>query len=164
LAGVRYSEEVAVALLLDSVLPNDYFGLSFPRLAPPGESVAAFCAESRKDAGLAAAGREVLLVVPAPAVMAEFVAATPREALNLVLPSVELVYPGLSERIVRARSYRFPDGRVIFYPGYLQHLSHFDQAWQPERLALAGDYLISPTVEGAVRSGRQAAEYLLRGR
>jgi protoporphyrinogen oxidase len=124
--------------------------------------VAAFCVQSNKGADLGGSGREALVVVPAPAVMEELVAATPREALDLVLPSVELVYPHVRERIIRAKHYRFTDGRVLFYPGYLAHLRRYDPEWLPPSLALAGDYLISPTVEGAVRSGRRAASQLLR--
>lgn len=161
LAGVRYAEEVAVALLLDRTLPGDYFGLSFPRGTPPGDSVAAFCVQGRKGAGLDDEQHGVLLAIPAPTAMPEFVAATPRQALDRLLPSVERVYPGLQERIVRAKSYRFPDGRALFYPGYLKHLTNYDPAWLPPSLALAGDYLASPTVEGAVRSGRMAAERFL---
>jgi protoporphyrinogen oxidase len=93
--------------------------------------------------------------------MARVVAASPREALDLLLPSVELVYPGISEQVTRARIYRFQDGRVLFYPGYLEHLRRFDPGWLPPRIGLAGDYLIAPTVEGAVRSGRRAAARLL---
>jgi predicted NAD/FAD-dependent oxidoreductase len=48
----------------------------------------------------------------------------------------------------------------VFYPGHLGALpalrsAAFDAA---DRVALAGDYLYAPTVEGAVTSGLAAAE------
>jgi len=162
LAGVRYEPELAVALSLEPALATDYFGLSFPRLEPPGDRIAAFCMQGAKGAGLTGAAREAMVIVPAPAVQAALLAAEPQEVLDSLLPSIELVYPRLSERIVRAKIYRFQDGRVAFYPGYLTHLTRFDPGWLPPALALAGDYLVAPTVEGAVRSGLRAAARLLR--
>lgn len=163
LRGVHFADEAVAALSLARPLPADYFGLSFPRTAPPGDKLAAICVQGRKGAGLDVSGREALVLVPSPAVMPQVVAASPREALELLLPSLELVYPGIRQEITRARVYRLPDGRVLFYPGYLEHLRRFDPKWLPPRLELAGDYLVAPTVEGAVRSGRRAAARLLRG-
>jgi predicted NAD/FAD-dependent oxidoreductase len=40
----------------------------------------------------------------------------------------------------------------------------FDEAWLPPGLALAGDYLVAPTAEGAVISGQRAATRLLKQR
>lgn len=161
LRGVRYEPEVALALTLEPVLATDHFGLSFPRIAPPGDRIAAFCMQGAKRAGLTGSGREAMVVVPAPALQPDLLAADPSDALDELLPSIELVYPRLAERIVRAKVYRFQDGRVVFYPGYLTHLKRFDPVWLPPRLALAGDYLVAPTVEGAVRSGLRAAARLL---
>lgn len=162
LREVRFAEEAVVALSLDRSLSVDYFGLSFPSGSPPGDSLAAICVQGRKGAGMSTSGREALVLVPAPAMMSRILAATPREAFDLLLPSLELVFPGVREHITRAKVYRFPDGRVLFYPGYLRHLRRFDPEWLPPRLELAGDYLVAPTVEGAVRSGRRAAARLLR--
>lgn len=163
LGEVRYAAELALALTLESAPRVDYFGLSFPRIAPPGEHIAAICMQSGKAAGLTGGEREAMVVVPAPNLQTELLAADPRGALDMLFPSIERVYPRISERIVRAKVYRFPDGRAIFYPGYLTHLTRYDPAWLPPHLALAGDYLVSPTVEGAVLSGRRAAGRLLRG-
>jgi protoporphyrinogen oxidase len=64
--------------------------------------------------------------------------------------------------VARARATRFTDGYTIYYPGYLKHLSNFSALPHIPNVALAGDYLCSPTVEGAVRSGEAAAERLLK--
>lgn len=161
MGGVEYVDEAVVALSLARPLPVDYFGISFPRIAPPGDRVAAICVQSRKGAGLGGDGRDTLVVIPAPAIMRDLVEADPRGALELVLPSVEMVYPGIRERVVRAMVYRFPESRENFYPGYLRHLAGFDPTWLSPRLRLAGGYLVAPTIEGAVRSGFRAASGIL---
>lgn len=162
LDGVRFAEEAALVLSLSRKLPVDYFGLSFLRGAPPGDLMAAICVQGGKEAELGSPEGEALVVVPAPTAMAELAASTPRQALDTVLPAVEEVYPSIRESITRAKVYRFTAGRALFYPGYLTHLRHFDPGWLSPRLRLAGDYLVAPTVEGAVRSGYQAAAQLLR--
>ena len=64
--------------------------------------------------------------------------------------------------MIRARTTRMSEGYTVFYPGYVQYLAKFNAVPLPATLALAGDYLCSPTVEGAVRSGEAAADRLLQ--
>jgi protoporphyrinogen oxidase len=58
--------------------------------------------------------------------------------------------------------YRHPEGHTQFWPGYIGHLRRFEADALHRRIALAGDYLVAPTVEGAVLSGERAAERVLR--
>ena len=84
--------------------------------------------------------------------------AAPDAVLNEVLPSIEEVLPEIRGRITRARlPLRM---RVSSLPGYLI-IRGLPRRLLPSRLALAGDYLVAPTVEGAVRSGLAAARRLL---
>jgi len=163
LAGARRTPAASMALVVDGPIPGDYFGLSVPRGGSPGERVVAVCVQGRKGAGLGEGGREALVVYPAPAIVSRVLDAEPERAFELLVPDLERIYPGVARRVVRGRLFRFPDGGSLFYPGYLRHLRRFDPAWLPPRLALAGDYLVAPTVEGAVRSGRKAAAAILRG-
>jgi len=159
--GVRAAPVASLTLVLDRPLGTGYFGLAFPRTEPPGERLAAICVQSEKAAGLPGGGRGALVLYPSPSYAAALVAASPREALEALLPAVEQAFPGLGRRVVRAKLCRFPRGGTVFYPGYLGHLQRFDPSWLGPRLALAGDYLVAPTVEGAVRSGLRAAERIL---
>jgi oxygen-dependent protoporphyrinogen oxidase len=155
----RVARSCSVALLLDERLPGDWFGLSFPRASAPGAQVAAITVQSRKLPSLGADGREALVVFPAPAVAARLADAAPQDAVRAVMPALEAAFPGLGSHVQRARVYAHE--YALFYPGYLHHLQRFDALVLPPRLALAGDYLVAPTVEGAVRSGFAAARRLL---
>jgi oxygen-dependent protoporphyrinogen oxidase len=162
LGGVRWTPTVTLALLLDSELDLPFFGLSFPRVEAPGRQVVAICVEASKYPPLVPAGRSLLVVFPAPGAAAPLVSAEPRDVVEALLPAVESAIPGVTKKIVRAKSYAFPEGYTAFYPGYLRHLRSFEDRWLPPTVALAGDYLAAPTVEGAVLSGRRAAQRLLR--
>ncbi len=162
LARVRTRRTATLALLLDRPVPGDWFGLAIPRGRPGGAEVAVVCSPASKEAGLVPDGRGLLLAYPAPSIAEEIVALDPRDALERLLPSLEAVFPGLRARVERARLYRIPGGYSLFPPGYLTHLRGFDPGQLPSRIGLAGDYLIAPTVEGAVASGRTAAERISR--
>lgn len=158
LAPVRYSATASLALLLDRPLGVRYFGLSLPRRHFP--TVAAVCVEENKDAALVPAGRGLLVVFPTPEAGARLVNAEPREVLNLCLTDLERVFPGLSARVVRAKSYHWPNWHPVFAPGTLQRLAQFPGT--EGGICLAGDYLVVPGAEGAAVAGRRAAERVLR--
>jgi len=158
---IRHLPAAAIALVVDGRISADYFGLSVPRVEAPGKALAALCIQGRKAAGLDGEGKSVIVAYPSPSIMRRIFEAAPEAVLDQVLPSIEDVLPEIRGRITRARVYRFPDAGVEFYPGYLRHRAAFDADWLPSRLAVAGDYLVAPTVEGAVRSGLAAARRLL---
>lgn len=162
LSGVRTAPAASLALLVEGPPLADFFGLSFPRVDPAGARVAALCIEANKGAGLEAEGRSVVVLYAAPAAAESLATMAPRDVLDAMLPAAETAFPGLRGRIRRAKSYRIPAGGTLFPPGYLAHLRRFPAHRLPATLALAGDYLVAPTVEGAVRSGRVAARQVLR--
>lgn len=162
LERIHTAPTASLALLLDRPVPADYFGISFPRTEPPGDRIAAICVQERKTPGLVPDGAGLLVVFPAPAVAARITDSALDDSLSLLLPAVEQAFPGTADRIVLPRLFRFPESATPFCRGYLTHLQRFDPSWLPPSLALAGDYLVAPTVEGAVRSGTAAAERVLR--
>jgi protoporphyrinogen oxidase len=159
---VRMLSTTTLALLVEGRLDADYFGLSFPRGTPPGDALVALCVESRKTAGLVQAGKEAVVAFPAPTLARELASAEPTVVVERMLPAIDMVFPGIRSRVLRARVHRISEGYTVFWPGYLEHLLRFNADWLPRTLVLAGDYLVSPTVEGAVISGRRAASLLLR--
>lgn len=164
LARVRSAATATVALVLEGELTADYFGLSFPRATAVGDTVVVVCNERRKLPGLVPAGRSLLVAYPAPAVAAELAGAESAMVVDRVVSALESVYPRLESRIRHARVYRFPQGYTLFDAGYLKHIVGLRDEWLPARTALAGDYMVAPTVEGAVVSGLRAAKRLLADR
>lgn len=162
LREVRILPTATLALVVDGRVEADYFGLSFPRTTPPGDTLVAMCIESRKAAGLIQHGKEAIVAFPAPALARQIVDLEPPAVVERLLPSIDQVFPGIRSRILRARVNRFPEGYTLFWPGYIEHLLRYDPDWLPRSLVLAGDYLVSPTVEGAVISGKRAASLLRR--
>ncbi|MBR9989440.1 MAG: FAD-dependent oxidoreductase [Gemmatimonadetes bacterium] len=156
LARVRVSPTLTVAFRMDRPFPGDYFGLSFPR-GGIGDRVVALCIQGRKLPGLVPAGGDALVALPAPGATAALMAMDDDAAADATLSVLERAVGGISSRVRSAHVYRYEHGYTIFEPGYLRHLSHFDTAWLPPRVALAGDYMLAPSVEGAVRSGEIAA-------
>jgi oxygen-dependent protoporphyrinogen oxidase len=153
---------LTLALVTDRPIRREWFGLVFPRALPPGDRVVAACVAASKVDGLVPAERGLLVVMPSPP-MGERLARSPEEAPDLLLPAVEHGFPGITESVVQMKAYRHREGRTQFGPGYLRHLLRYDVRWLPERVVLAGDYLTSPTVEGAVLSGERAAQALMKG-
>ncbi|MEX2570116.1 MAG: FAD-dependent oxidoreductase [Gemmatimonadota bacterium] len=160
--AVRYRPALSLALLLDEPLGVRYFGLSFPQ----GETrfTAAICVQEAKQADLVPAGRGLLVAFPTPESTPGLIDADSRQVLERMLPEIARAFPGVEDRVTRARVYRWPLGSPVFVPGYLRHLAAVrgDQLLGDAPFALAGDYLYGPSVEGAVHSGALAADRLLR--
>jgi protoporphyrinogen/coproporphyrinogen III oxidase len=163
LGTVRERSTFTVAYRLDRRFPGDWFGLSLPRTSVPGRRIAAVCAMSRKLPGLVEAG-DAIVVMPAPHAVPELLAMDDASLAERLLRDLELVAPGVGARVVGdgGRVFRHDHGYTLFGPGYVRHLTAFDPSWLPPAIALAGDYLVAPSVEGAVRSGVRAADRLLR--
>lgn len=161
--GVHTAPTTTLALTLERRPDADFFGISFPRTAPPGDTLVAVCLQSNKVPGLVPPGSEVLVAFPAPPLVPSLMEMETAAVVERLVPAVERVFPNIRSSIVRARVHRFTDGYALFRPGYLRHLRTYDPSWLPDRIALAGDYLVAPTVEGAVISGRRAATSLLSG-
>lgn len=163
LGAVHMRPALSLGLVLrDAGGRGDWFGLSFPRSEPPGDELAAICVLGRKPGGLVGAGRQALVVYPAPERTERLLALDPGEVVAELMPAVERALPGTTAAVERARVYRFPEGSLQVEPGALRRIASFDDAALPDRLALAGEQYVAPHVEGAVRSGRRAAERLLR--
>lgn len=163
LGRVESAATATVALLLGEAPPGEFFGLSFPRRERAGDTVVAACAEHRKASALVPPGRGLLVAYAAPMIAAEAAVQAAQPLVDRVLSALEEAFPRLEQNVVRARVYRLPEGYTLFYPGYLRHIRSFDEGWAPARVALAGDYRVAPTVEGAVISGVRAAWRLLDG-
>ncbi len=158
LQGVQFASSAVLALVLNQRIPANYFGVSIPR-QESASALVALCVQQEKTAGLVPADRSLLIALGAPAHNQKFLE-QPHAGVDQMIYAVEQILPGTRARITHAKLYRHEDGYPVFYPGYLKHLRNFPVSAQIHRVLLAGDYLVSPTVEGAIRSGTRAAHQL----
>lgn len=159
LQRVEYSPSAVLAVLLKDRIGHEYFGVSLLR----GDDVVAICNESRKLGSLAPADRDLLVCLSAPDVSPELIA-DGNAAVQRMIAALERVVPGIRARISRVKLYRHRYAYPVFYAGYLKHLRAFAHVRMPENIRLAGDYLVAPTLEGALRSGLRAVEDLFSDR
>ncbi len=160
---VRTRASAALALAVAGEVRTGWFGLSIPRAELPGARLAAVCVQAEKETGVTRPGRGSLVLIPTPTEGVQWASLEPRAVLDRALPHLDRVLPGVRDRITEARLVRHPAGGFVPYPGYLTRLASFTQDALPDRVALAGDYLVAPTVEGAVRAGVAAAARVSRG-
>jgi protoporphyrinogen/coproporphyrinogen III oxidase len=162
LAIVRTRPTVTLGLALDRRLDADYFGLTFPHGEPASATIAAVCVQRNKrmQATSSPAG-DALVVFPSPRAAEQLVSQDAGRIVDALVPVLGGVFSGIAARIVHARAYRFEDGYTVFQRGYVKRLAALLALPPPPRLALAGDYLAAPTVEGAARSGVAAARAVL---
>jgi oxygen-dependent protoporphyrinogen oxidase len=162
LSAVSIRPTVTLALLLDHPVGVRWFGLSFAR----GESkaTAAVCVQENKAPGLVPPGKGLLVLTPLPSAGARLADAEPRAVYDALMPDVLRALPGIDRAVRRVKLYRWPHGWTLFPPGSLARLKDARlPAFEGDgRIALAGEYLYAPTVEGAAHSGVMAAERVLR--
>jgi hypothetical protein len=108
--------------------------------------------------------RDAVLAWPTPASLEALRAASPESIATKMLPEVEALVPQVRGHVTRARVYRFEPGSPIPYIGFVRDRANgaalADAIALP--IALAGDYLTTPLIEGAVASGDQAAARIAR--
>lgn len=159
LAAVRVRPALTVGLLLERPAGVRYFGLSFPR--DESSTVAAVCVQENKGAETIPEGRGALVALIRPDVAERLVDADAKAIVDAVLPDLVRAFPGIDAHVRRARVYRWPAGNPLVYPRYLAHLAALRGGVErPGPVVLAGDYLYTPSVEGAVTSGARAARRL----
>lgn len=81
-----------------------------------------------------------------------------------MMPEIERLVPEVRGAVERARVFRFGEGTPLAAPGFIAHRAEGRRLADalPAPIALAGDYLTMPILEGAVISGERAAERIVR--
>jgi oxygen-dependent protoporphyrinogen oxidase len=160
LRSASSAPSITIAVATEGPVRAGWFGLAFPRMWSPGDRVVAACVQSAKVDGLVPANRGLIVAFPSPAIAAKLASDETDSIPSLIIPALEEAFGPLQRRVIRVKAYRHPEGHTQFPPGWIRHLQTFDEQWLPERMAIAGDYMVAPTVEGAVLSGERAANRL----
>lgn len=156
--GIRVRSTATLILSTGRRLGTGWFGLSIPRTEPPGDVLAAVCVQGEKETGVVGGAGETLVLVPAPEAGERWAAADAGSVVAEGITALRRVLPAGADGVEEARLVRLPDAVWLPERGHFERLATFRPESLPDRLALAGDYLVAPTVEGAVRSGLAAAE------
>jgi protoporphyrinogen/coproporphyrinogen III oxidase len=166
LLATGYSSTINIGIAVPggiegSKVPGGVYGL----LIPPRERkvIAAVGIESRKSPDLAPQG-ELLNVMLGGNAGARLVEASEEAVLAEVLPELEGYFPGISKRMAFAHFCRWHEAEPRSPVGRSRAILAYRASCSPtQKIILAGDYLSSPTTEGAAQSGIWAADLLLAG-
>ena len=156
LASIVTRPTWTVMLALDRRVPAASFGV----LADPSEAtMVSACAlpAGRWSAGDDSAG--LVLAWPTPNAVNRLANHPAAEVVAAMMPEIERLVPETRGAVERARVFRFDEGTPLAAPGFLAHRAMGRRLEDTLELpvALAGDYLTMPLVEGAVVSGERAA-------
>ena len=161
LASIATRPTWTVALSLHRPVVADAFGV----LADPSEAttVSACAIPGGRWPGEAGA-RDIVLAWPTPAAVDRNRDLPAAQVVAAMMPEIERLVPETRGGVERARVFRFDDGTPLAAPGFVAHRAAGRELASslPDRVALAGDYLTMPLVEGAVASGEHAAERIVR--
>ena len=106
----------------------------------------------------------VVLAWPTPHAVDQLRDRSPTELVSAMMPEIERLVPEVRGAVERARVFRFAEGTPLAAPGFIAHRAEGRRLADalPPSIALAGDYLTMPILEGAVISGERAAERIVR--
>jgi predicted NAD/FAD-dependent oxidoreductase len=161
LATVPTRPTWTVMLALGRELQADTFGV----LADPAEGrLVSACALPSGRWRPQAQPEGIVLAWPTPSGVELLGAQPAAEIVAAMMPEIERLVPETRGAVKHARVFRFDEGTPLAPPGFLAHRAAGRglEASLTMPIALAGDYLTMPLVEGAVASGESAAARIVR--
>ncbi len=150
----RYSPCVKLHLCLEQPLPGL---VPCCAIGPGTNPLGGLGVLDQKGTGQAPPGKSGLVLVASPALAYELLSATDDVVESRLVPAAEALTGVRISGIVARSVVRLPEGVPLFYVGWLRELAALKEKLAPAQVALAGDYLSSPSIEGAVRTGQAAA-------
>lgn len=158
--SVHYSANTAIAIGVGRRLPSDFYGLLFPRCEV--NYLAAATVQSARNPAQVPPGRDLIFLGSASQELLAQDDTTIRNRLLADLRKSAPIYdPGSDEQFCCV--YRWHQALPEFNVGHFKRLKAFaDGEIESGRIVFAGDYLNSPFIEGAVTSGMEAAQRLLK--
>ncbi|WAL70899.1 NAD(P)/FAD-dependent oxidoreductase [Kitasatospora sp. YST-16] len=163
LAASTYAPMLKVACLLDRPLPSPTGAPSYAMSVPESESrvCTGLILDHLKADGRAPAGKGLVSVFASPWVSPELLGEPDERVVETLCAEAERFLPGLRAATVRTLVHRFPLGLPQGAPAAVRERAAFLD--RPTRaVEYAGDWMmLRPSSEGAVRSGKLAAERVL---
>jgi oxygen-dependent protoporphyrinogen oxidase len=161
LASIITRQTWTVMLALQRPMQADAFGvLADPAVATTVSACALPAGRWRNAPDM----QDVVLAWPTPHAVDRLREYAAPEIVAAMMPEIERLVPETRGGVERARVFRFDEGTPLAAPGFVAHRALGRQLAGSLTLpvALAGDYLTMPIVEGAVASGEHAAERIVR--
>ncbi|MEV7216337.1 NAD(P)/FAD-dependent oxidoreductase [Kitasatospora cineracea] len=163
LAASTYTPMLKVACLLDRPLPSPTGAPSYAVSVPESESrvCTGLILDHLKADGRAPAGKGLVSVFASPWASPGLLGEPDERVVETVCAEAERFLPGLRAATVRTLVHRFPLGLPQGAPAAVRERAAF-LARPTRAVEYAGDWvMLRPSSEGAVRSGKLAAERVL---
>lgn len=128
---------------------------------PGAHPLAGVAVVEAKGTGQVPDGRGALDVCASPSLSTEILAASDDEVRGRLRAEAARLLGRPVEGVIDEVVVRLAEGIPLFAVGWLRRLRDLRRELVPSRITAAGDYLASPSLEGAVQSGEEAAERLL---
>jgi predicted NAD/FAD-dependent oxidoreductase len=160
LASVVCRPTWTVMLVLTRAIRPDAFGV----LADPAVFTTVSACALPGGRWRASQPDDVALAWPTPDAVDRLRDRAATDIVAAMMPEIERLVPEVRGAVQRARVFRFDEGTPLAAPGFVAHraLGRRLADSLPFPIAVAGDYLTMPLVEGAVSSGERAAERIVR--
>jgi len=163
LEKVRYSESCHVMFGLEKrIMPEDWYAVAIPR--PFGSPQAGFTDSSMKAAGYAPDGAGLISCFTYGRHAVGLNKMTDEEVRKTLIMDIKRYLPTMPDKPVFTEIFRFKEAVCVSPPGMLKSLINFKKgagASSAKGLYFAGEYMNMPSVEGATKSGIDAAKWVL---
>lgn len=162
LRTAKYSRCCHVMLALEKrLLPPGWYAVALPRRT--GSTMAGFADSSIKSSRYAPAWGGIVNCFTHGRHAAEMNRMSDEQAVQLVTDDIKKYVPSMPDRPLFAEVCRYDEAVCTAAPGMLTAMEEMKARHyrDVQGLALAGEYLYMPSVDGAIRSGIDAAESLL---
>lgn len=163
LEKVRYSACCHVVFgLSQRLLPDDWYAVALPRLS--GSPLAGFTDDSAKSPSYVPPGAGLLHCFTFGKHAFQLNQSPDEEAISRLKDEVKKYMPSMPREPLFSEIYRWDEAVCLAPPGMLKAISRMKRQnyGDVKGLFLAGEYMYMPSVEGALRSGIDAAQAALR--